>query len=145
MSRNEHFQEAAAASRQENYHSLPYVYNVTKALEIVGDRAPSRKVDVAGLRRAIDYGREVDVDHAMTTDVSKPLLVANHHPDVSSKPLLIDGWHRAYHASEKDIPELDAVELTPEETAQIMYTARGMERVKGVMTQPQAMKKWNRG
>ena len=142
MDRNAHFEHVAATARQETYHDLPFSYNVTKAIEIAGDRAPTRKLDVPGLRNAIDLGRSVDPEHAMTTDISKPLLLANHHPDISNRPLLIDGWHRAYHASEKGVGELDAVELTPEETAQVMYTMRGFEKVKGVMTAQQASRKW---
>lgn len=138
MSRSEHFH---AARRGETYHDLPHQYDVSHALELVSGRAPSRTLDVTGLRSAIDFGRSVDPDHAMTTDVSMPLLIANHSPQLGKRPLLIDGWHRAYHASEQGMKELHAVELTPEETAQVMYTGRGMPREKGVMTHAQMMKK----
>lgn len=141
-SRNENFSQAASAARQETYRSLPFAYNVTKALEIVGDRAPTRKMDVSGMRNAIDLGRSVDIEHAKTVDVNKPLLLAHHDKSLGGRPLLIDGWHRAYRASEEGIPHLDAVEMTPEETAQVMYTMRGMDKVKGVMSYPQAMKKF---
>lgn len=139
MSRSEEFH---AARQGERYYDLPHVYDVSRALEMIGDRAPSRELSVPGLRSAIDFGREVDVDHAMTTDINRPLLVANHHPDISRRPLLIDGWHRAYHASELGMENLPAVELTPEETAQIMYTQKGFAKEKGVMTHAQAMKKF---
>lgn len=139
MSRNEEFH---AARKGETYYDLPHAYNVSRALEMVNGRQPSRSLDVSSLRNAIDWGREVDPEHAMTTDLSKPLLVAHHDPSLGKRPLLIDGWHRAYHASEKGMQNIDAVELTPEETSQIMYTSRGMPREKGVMSHAQAMKQF---
>lgn len=137
MSRNEEFHTGRGAER---YHDGPYVYDVTRALEMIGDRKPTTTVNVEDGRRAIEYGRSVDLDHAKTVDVSRPVLIAHHSPESKRRKLLIDGWHRVQHASDKGMKELPAVELTPEETSQIMYTERGFKE-KGVMTHAQYQRK----
>jgi len=137
MSRNEEFSSGTGAER---YHDGPYVYDVTRALEMVHGRKATTEVDVADARRAIDYGRAVNPDHAKTTDVARPVLLATHSPESKRRRLLIDGWHRAYNASEQGLEKIPAIELTPEETSQVMYTERGFTE-KGVMTSAQYHRK----
>ena len=66
-----------------------------------------------------------DRDYAMSTDLAKPLIVAqptvNGHPPA---PLLIDGIHRLYRAWREHVPQLPAWLLTADETRQIQHDVR---------------------
>jgi hypothetical protein len=123
MSRNEAFNEDLETPEIYHDSSWGHTYDVSKAIKLFGSREPSLQIPVKDLRQAIDYGRSVNVKHAMTTDTSKPAIVAHHDPKMEKSSLLIDGWHRAYRASEEGWETLPAIELTPDETAQIL-TAR---------------------
>ena len=62
--------------------------------------------------------------HAMTTDLTQPLIVAHVDiPGAAPAPLLIDGTHRLYRAWREHRPQLPAHLLTVEETRRIR-TAR---------------------
>lgn len=62
----------------------------------------------------------LDRAYAMTTDLTKPLIVAQliitGHPP---SPLLIDGIHRLHRAWREHVPQLPAYLLTAEESRQI--------------------------
>ncbi|SIM49365.1 hypothetical protein [Micromonospora cremea] len=58
--------------------------------------------------------------YAMTTDLTKPLIVAQISVNGASPgPLLIDGTHRLYRAWREHVPRLPAHLLTVQETCQI--------------------------
>ncbi|GAB3864133.1 hypothetical protein GCM10029963_74010 [Micromonospora andamanensis] len=62
----------------------------------------------------------LDRAHAMTTDLTTPVIVAqldiSGHPPA---PLLVDGTHRLYRAWREHLPRLPAHLLTVEETRQV--------------------------
>ncbi len=61
-----------------------------------------------------------DRDYAMSTDLTKPVIVAQ--VDIGGQPparLLIDGTHRLYRAWREGVPRLPTYLLTAEETRQI--------------------------
>ena len=65
-----------------------------------------------------------DRDYAMTTDLTKPVLLGQ--VSVNGGPaaaLLIDGTHRLYRAWREHIPRLPAYLLTAEETRRIQHDA----------------------
>ncbi|MER5549903.1 hypothetical protein ABT072_47830 [Streptomyces sp. NPDC002589] len=60
-----------------------------------------------------------NVDHAMRTDLSKPVTIATMDFDGAPALLLIDGVHRMYRAMTEGRPTLPAHVLTIAETATI--------------------------
>jgi hypothetical protein len=64
----------------------------------------------------------IDKEHAMTTDVTKPLIVAQIVLDRQVVALLIDGHHRNYKAFKTGVKEVPVHLLTVKETFQIMTT-----------------------
>lgn len=77
----------------------------------------------------------LDRAYAMTTDLTKPVIVAQldiaGHPP---SPLLIDGTHRLYHAWRHGVPRLPAYLLTAGETRQIQdHTLLGPSRASRVL------------
>ncbi|SDC25328.1 hypothetical protein [Actinokineospora iranica] len=54
----------------------------------------------------------IDPDHAMTRDLSLPLLIAPLPIGQGSVHVLIDGWHRVYRALSEGLTDLPAYVLT---------------------------------
>ncbi|MFI5489239.1 hypothetical protein [Micromonospora echinaurantiaca] len=118
------------------FHFGPWVFSIDAAQALIATTPrDNRSLDVAtwatayGLTR-LDEPHRVNLigptstglnrAYAMTTDLSKPLIVAQldvtGHPP---SPLLIDGIHRLYRAWREHVPRLRAYLLTAEETRQI--------------------------
>ncbi len=64
---------------------------------------------------------ELDREHAMRTNLAKPVLVASLEADRQPTPLLIDGVHRLYRAWREGVASLPAYVLTVAETQQIKH------------------------
>ncbi|WP_026424683.1 hypothetical protein [Actinokineospora inagensis] len=56
----------------------------------------------------------IDHDHAMTTDLDEPIIIAPLPPTPDGPPgsVVIDGWHRVYHALHRFQETLPAYVLT---------------------------------
>ncbi len=81
-------------------------------------------LDQPGSAPIIGLGPDFDREYAMTTDLSKPLLIATLHlPGTGNSPLLIDGTHRLYRAYREGVPELSAHVLDVAETLAIRQGA----------------------
>lgn len=74
----------------------------------------------------LGIGPDFDREYAMTTDLTKPLIVATlRTSDHGRSPLLIDGTHRLYRALREDIAELPAYVLDEAETRTIRIDGLG--------------------
>jgi GNAT superfamily N-acetyltransferase len=90
------------------------LYNVNKAFELSKGREPAATIDVAEQAKQIAPRSDpppadkmlIDPDHALTVDLSYPVLV------LESTGAIIDGWHRIYRASQLGIAELPAVVIS---------------------------------
>lgn len=60
--------------------------------------------------------RGIDEEYAMATDLSKPLLLI----PLGEECLIIDGWHRLFHAARLGLSGLPAYFLEPEEADAIL-------------------------
>lgn len=125
---------------QQWFHFGPWVFSIHAAETLIAAQPrPTRLIDVPawatafGLTRLDDPHRRTisligptsdafDRDYAMTTDLAKPLIVAqptvNGHPPA---PLLIDGMHRLYRAWREHVPQLTDWLLTAEETRLVQH------------------------
>jgi hypothetical protein len=62
-------------------------------------------------------GPTFDRAYAMTTDLSRPVILARlETEDRLGNPILIDGCHRLYHANVRGVIDLPAYQLTVAET-----------------------------
>jgi hypothetical protein len=126
-------------SPRQEFHFGTWIFDVTAAEKLIGPDRRTVPIDVAGWAHAygldrdnpstvplLGPGPEFDREYAMTTDLSRPLLLAT-VPRVSGEPyaLLIDGTHRIYKAWREGVPELAAHELTEQETAAIVLRRPG--------------------
>ncbi|TDD97198.1 hypothetical protein [Actinomadura rubrisoli] len=115
------------------FYFMLLAFDVDRAIEMVEGREPSGWCDV--LTTATAYGLvdpepgpvtsinilapvELNREHAMSTDLSKPLIVASLGDKGGS--LIIDGYHRLYKAYKTEVKELPFHKLSIEETEQIM-------------------------
>ncbi len=125
------------------FHFGPWVFSVDAALALIAATPrDTRPLDVATWAQAyglthldnpdsstiglIGPARDgLDRAYAMTTDLTKPVIVAqlliSGQP---SSPLLIDGTHRLYRAWREGVPQLPAYLLTDEETRQVQRDVR---------------------
>ena len=124
------------------FHFGPWTFSIDAAEALIAAHPRGiRHIDVAtwaeayGLTRLDDTARRtisligpasdgLDRAYAMTTDLAKPVIVAqlaiNGQPPA---PLLIDGTHRLYRAWREGIAQLPAYLLTADETHQVQHNA----------------------
>lgn len=68
----------------------------------------------------LGIGPDFEREYAMTTDLTRPLIVATLHlPGSGNRSLLIDGTHRLYRAYREDVMELPAHVLDVAESLEI--------------------------
>src|SRR2546430_2590732 len=60
---------------------------------------------------------DIDEDHAMTTDLDRPLLSIPFFGTI----LFIDGWHRLWKAAHLNVPQMLMYELTQAEADSILW------------------------
>lgn len=111
-----------------------YLYNISKALELVAGRPPTASINVAeratqvqprGASTQSEDKALIDPDHAATVDLSYPVMLLGSRSELSGgQGRVIDGWHRIYRASQLGIAELPAVVITAEEEALIRIECR---------------------
>lgn len=113
------------------FRIVTHKFCVTTALALIEADAPSAvaergDVDVTTLSHSIRllqpkkpdtlplFAIDVDPEHAMTTDLTKPLLIAPLLLDSGGTAgnALIDGWHRVYKAHMEGIDTLPAILLS---------------------------------
>ncbi|HZU12424.1 MAG TPA: hypothetical protein VFB58_06260 [Chloroflexota bacterium] len=102
-----------------------YLYNITRAFELIEGRQPETTVNVAERAKLIhprDAGElpddkvQIDPARAETVDLSYPVLVVAGRDELDgSRGRVIDGWHRIYRASRLGIAELPAIVISPDE------------------------------
>lgn len=105
------------------------LYNVSQAFELFGRREPAAVINVAERAKLIhprgsgplrEDEVQIDPDHALTVDLSYPVLLVECLDEVDgSRGRVIDGWHRIYRASQLGIAELPAVVITADEESSI--------------------------
>jgi hypothetical protein len=105
------------------------LYNVNRAIELFGGRAPTATIDVAERAKRIqprdapapsEDAALIDPGHAAAVDLSYPVLLLESHHEMDGTPgRVIDGWHRIYRAAQLGIAELPAITITAEEEALI--------------------------
>ncbi|GAA4731812.1 hypothetical protein [Phytohabitans rumicis] len=102
---------------RETFTFARWVWDITAARAIVAGR-PHQLIAVGPLHSYLAIGLiRVDADHAMSTDLTQPLILAPLPGAGGNLP--IDGWHRIYHALRKQVEYLPAVALTDAEGDQI--------------------------
>jgi hypothetical protein len=95
---------------REAFTFARWVWDITAARAIVARRA-HQLIAVGQLHSYLAIGLiRVDPDHAMTTDLTQPLILAPLPGTDANLP--IDGWHRIYHALREHVEYLPAVALT---------------------------------
>lgn len=116
-----------------------WIFNVDRAEAILADKPREPEplpvlpwvrlygldlLDQPGSAPIIGLGPHFDRDYAMTTDLTRPLLVATLHlPGSGNSLLLIDGTHRLYRAYREGVAELSAHVLDVTETLAIRQSA----------------------
>jgi hypothetical protein len=76
----------------------------------------------------LGVGPDFDREYAMTTDLTKPLIVATLHlPGSGDSSLLIDGTHRLYRAFRERVAELPAYVLDVSESLAIRLDQRSKQ------------------
>lgn len=109
-----------------------WIFNVNRAEAILAERPRETRpvpVDIwahaygmdstpgKGSIPLIGPGAQFDREYAMTTDITRPLLMATVRGlRGEDAVMLIDGMHRLYRAFAEDVPELTAHVLTVEES-----------------------------
>lgn len=116
-----------------------WVFNINKAEEIIAaepratipTEVPSwaavyqldrLRPDYAGASWCPIFGpdqRHFNYEHAMSTDLAKPVIIALVKFGDDVNQLLIDGTHRMFHAHTKGLDRLPAYFLSVEETEEI--------------------------
>lgn len=106
----------------QNVNGETITWSITEALKLVSVRQPDLGPTVEDCRHALtlnEFAHDIDDAYAMTTDLSKPLLVVT--SPIQDQPgktccIIIDGWHRMRKAdlTNYDKP-LPFYWLTPEE------------------------------
>ncbi|MGN9912723.1 hypothetical protein ACTMTJ_34830 [Phytohabitans sp. LJ34] len=110
---------------RETFTFASWVWDITTARAIVAGR-PHQLIAVGPLHSYLAIGLiRVDPNHAMTTDLSQPLILAPLPGAGGNLP--IDGWHRIYHAVRKRVEYLPAVALTDAEGDQIRTQIPGWQ------------------
>lgn len=103
----------------ETFTLMAHTWDVTRGWELAGDREPV-EVETRQLVSLLTLIR-IDEEHAMTVDVTRPLLLAT-YPAQDGQPALhlpIDGWHRLARAVMEQVPTMRAVVLTEAESEQV--------------------------
>lgn len=103
---------------EEVFWCPSYGFNVTKAKRILALKPrPASDIDVAALIPG-SVGVRIDREHAMTTDLSEPIILVQVEDPKTGDWLriLIDGHHRLYRAAREGVARLPAYLLTPNES-----------------------------
>ncbi|MFI7077173.1 hypothetical protein ACIBO1_07760 [Micromonospora sp. NPDC049903] len=120
------------------FHFGPWVFSINAAEALIATTPRNTQpldvttwADAYGLTRLDDphtvnligpTSTGLDRAYAMTTNLAKPLIVAQLTiTGQPQAPLLIDGIHRLYRAWRERVPRLPAYLLTAEETRQIQH------------------------
>src|SRR4051812_20527523 len=96
-----------ATVADEMFVLLGWAWDVDRAAELAA-RHPIRRVDIRPLTWALPVIK-INSDHSENVDLAHPLLVVP-LPTCDSW-LVIDGWHRVYHALAIGVSELPAILL----------------------------------
>jgi hypothetical protein len=126
----------------QRFHFGPWTFSIDAAEALIAARPRSiRRIDVATWAKAYGLTRldnrdehtvsligpasdGLDRVYAMTTDLAKPVIVAQLAINGQTPaPLLIDGTHRLYRAWSEGIAQLPAYLLTADETRQVHHDA----------------------
>lgn len=95
--------------------------NVEEAMKADPDDAYLQQAPVAKLASMLPF-MLLDEEHAMTADLSKPLLAAP-VPDEGAL-MVIDGWHRILRAHREGVEQLPLITLTEEESTAVRTAYR---------------------
>ena len=131
-------ERVAEAQRVQRFQFGPWLFDVNSAQIIIRER-PRRTWSLPVAPWAHFYGLtrpdgescslftalpDLDQEHAMTTDLNEPVLMATMQNEAGQAfPLLIDGTHRLYRAYAEGVAELPAYVLDVDETRAIREDA----------------------
>jgi hypothetical protein len=97
-----------------------YHWNITKARNLAEARDDLKPISLKDYGITVEFIRSqytnLDEAHAMTADLSNPLLFL----PLEGKVCLADGWHRLYRAAVEGIDVLPAYFLTQEEVDDVL-------------------------
>jgi hypothetical protein len=131
-------ERGAETQRVQRFQFGPWLFNVNSARIIIAERPRQTwPLPVAAWARFYGLARpdgescslftalpDLDQAHAMTTDLSEPVLMATMQNEAGQAfPLLIDGTHRLYRAYAEGVAELPAYVLDVDETRAIREDA----------------------
>lgn len=108
----------------EIFQFMRVSWNVTKALELIGNRNephdPDDKITVHGNPALVGMMGMIRIDdeYAKTVDLSRPIIFTRLWEMEGAPGILIDGWHRVHRAIQENVHTLPFYLLTKEEDAQ---------------------------
>ncbi|WP_317447646.1 hypothetical protein [Streptomyces collinus] len=128
-----------SASHPQTFHYGTWVFNIDRAQRLLDERPRAVvQTPVADWVTAYhlnlltpDYDGEpwcpvfgpdqnhFNAEHAMQTDLDRPVIIATMQFDSNPALLLIDGVHRMYRAMSEGLSTLPAHVLTADETAKV--------------------------
>lgn len=105
---------------KETFWIIGRKYDVTKAKKLIGSREANATVDVEQAKSLFPI-INIKVKKAMRDDVDLrvPVILITVTGEDGELCLPIDGWHRLYKASKKNVAELPAHKLSLEETKEV--------------------------
>ncbi len=106
---DKNFTPCPVADDDELYPNGIFVFNITKLIEYVRSNEGNMPVEDVAVDDLPEKSQSINWSHVDTTDVSKPIILAEIAP---GRYNVIDGNHRVEKARKMGIPKVPAYRLT---------------------------------